>query len=131
ARKAREFVHHAFDIVDLADDGVGTLLEDAPVILDDAGILSTQPLRGELNWRERVLDLVGDTVSHVGPRGGALRGYEFGDIVERHDVPALGRARLFARHAHREIALATVAIDRHLALHQPFQDAASGAEDWR
>src|SRR4029077_15193515 len=79
ARKAREFVHHAFDIVDLADDGVGTLLEDAPVILDDAGILSTQPLGGELNWGDGFLDLVADTASHVGPRGGALRGYEFGD----------------------------------------------------
>jgi hypothetical protein len=40
ASKAGEFVHHAFDVVDLADDSVGALLEDAPVILDHAGILA-------------------------------------------------------------------------------------------
>jgi hypothetical protein len=130
ARKAREFIDHAFDIIYLPDDGVGALLEDAPVILDDAGILSTQPLGGELNWRERVLDLVGDTTSHVGPRGGALRGHELRDIVERHDVPTFGGARLFARHPHREIAFATVAIDRHLALHQTLQPGPRSCEDF-
>src|SRR4029079_2790896 len=43
---------------------------------------------------------------------------------------ALGRARLFARHAHREVTLATVAIDRHLALYQTLQPGSRGSEDF-
>ena len=70
-----------------------------------------------------------DTARDVGPGGGALRGHELGDIVERHHIAAFGRTRLFARDAHRQIALAAVTIDRHLTLHQTLQPGARHSED--
>ena len=98
------------------------------VVLDHGGVFAAQPFGRKLDRRERVLDLVRDAARHVGPGRGALRGHELGDVVERHDVAVLGRARLLAGHADRQIALAAVAVDRHLALHQPLHADARGRE---
>ena len=67
-----------------------------------------------------------DAARDIGPGGGALRGYELGDVVERHHIVALGRARLLARHSHRQVALLAVAVDRHLALNEALHSGARG-----
>ena len=110
ARETREFVDHPPDVVDLAHDGVGALLEHAAVVFaDHLAVFAAQPFGRQLNRRQRVLDLVRDAAGDVGPGRGALRGDQFGDVVERHDVAVLGFARLLAGDAHRQIALAAVA----------------------
>ena len=124
AGEAGELVDHAFDVVDLTDDRVGALLENAAVLGDHAPVLPPQAFGGELDGSERVFDLVRDATCDVGPRRGALRGHEFGDVVERHHIAALGGARLLARDPHREIALSAVAVDRHLALNQALHPGA-------
>ena len=57
-----------------------------------AAVAALEPLGGKLDRRQRVLDFVGDAASDVGPRGAALRGHEFADVVERDDA-ALVAAR--------------------------------------
>src|SRR5207245_2050335 len=47
---------------------------------------------------------------------------------ERHDVAAFGVAGLLAGHAHRQVALATIAVDRDLALDQALHPGA-GSRD--
>ena len=83
AGEGGEFVDHALDVVDLADDRVGALVEDVLALDDDAAVAALQPLGGKLDRRQRVLDLVGDAARDVGPGGAALGGDEFGDVVER------------------------------------------------
>ena len=60
-----------------------------------------------------------DAPRNVGPGRRALSGDEIGDVVERHHVAAVRVGGLLGGHPDREIALAHVAIDRDLALHQP------------
>ena len=82
----RELVDHALDVVDLAHDGVGALVEDGRVFLDHRAIFPAQPLGRQLDRSERILDLVRDTAGNVGPGRGALRAHQFGDVVERDHV---------------------------------------------
>ncbi len=118
--KARELVDHAPDVVDLAHDGVGALLEDLLVLgLGDVlAELAADAFGRELDRRQRVLDLVGDAARDVAPGRGALRRDQLGDVVERDDV-AVMRLVLLRADADRKIALGAVAGDRDLALHQP------------
>ena len=106
ARKAREFVDHAPDVVDLAHDRVGALLEDRAVFGDHLTVFAAQPLRRKLDRRQRILDLMRDPACHVGPGRGALRDHEFGDVVERDNITVFGVGRLLAGDTHRQIALA-------------------------
>ena len=86
AREAGELVHHAADVADLADDRLGALVEDLPVLRPDMlAEPPLQPLRRELDRRQRVLDLMGDAARHVRPGGAALRRHQVGDVVERDD----------------------------------------------
>ena len=121
ARELRELVDHALDVVDLADDGVGALLEHRRILGDRLAVFAAQPLRRQLDRRERILDLVRDAARDVGPGRGALRADQVGDVVERHHIAVVGFRRLLAGHAHRQIALAPAAADGHLALHQPLR----------
>ena len=73
AREAREFVHHAADIVNLTHDGVGALLEDRAVLDDDLAVFAAQALGRKLDRGQRILDLVRDAARDVGPGRGALR----------------------------------------------------------
>src|SRR6202521_806266 len=116
AGKPREFVDHALDVLDLAHDRIGALLEHRAVLGDHAAVFAPQPLGGELDRGQRILDLVGDAAGNVGPRGGALRHDEIRDVVERHHVAVLDLGRLLGRHPDREVALAAVMADRDLAL---------------
>ena len=96
ARKARELVDHAPDVVDLANDGVGALLEYGAVLADHFAVFAPQPFGRQLDRRERILDLVRDAARYVRPGRRALRGYQFGNVVERDDI-AVARTRPTAR----------------------------------
>ena len=71
AGKARELVDHALDVVDLAHDGVGALLEYGRILGDRLAVFAAQPLGRQLDRGERVLDLVGDAPRDVGPGRGS------------------------------------------------------------
>ena len=88
AREGREFVDHAPDVADLADDRVGALLEHFAVGADLAAVFALEPFGGKLDGGQRVLDLVGDAPRDVGPGGGALGRNKVGDVVEGGDVAA-------------------------------------------
>ncbi len=92
AREGREFVHHALDVVDLAHDRVGALVENIAVLRDEAAVFALQPLGRKLDRRQRISDFMRDAARDVGPGGGALRGDEIGDVVERDDIALVGAA---------------------------------------
>ena len=80
------------------------------VSLSDADLLAEaalQPLGGELDRGQRVLDLMRDAPRDVGPGGAALVGQLVGDVVEGQH-----RAVLVAHALDRERALAAVGGDR-------------------
>ena len=85
-----ELVHHALDVVDLAHDRVGALIEHRRVVGDRLAVFAAQPLGRELDRGQRVLDLMGDAAGDVGPGRGALRRHQLGDVVERDDIAAFG-----------------------------------------
>ena len=74
AREVGEFVDHAAQVADLADDRSGQPLERLLVGLDFLPEAALQPFGGELDRRQRVLDLVGDAPRDVRPGGAALVG---------------------------------------------------------
>ena len=84
-REGGELIHHAADIADMADDGIGTLLERVGIRGDFLGEAPLQPFSGKLDRGQRILYLVCDPARHVGPGGLALRGLQFGDVVKRDD----------------------------------------------
>src|SRR5262249_39952573 len=63
------------------------------------------------------------------PGRGSLRADEFGDVVERDDVAVFALRRLLGRHAHRKVALATAAADRHLPLNQALNACSRVGDD--
>ncbi len=90
ACEGREFVDHAAQIADLADDRAGQLGEGAVVILDQLAIAALQPFRRELDRGQRVLDFMRDAACDVGPGGTALVEQLAGDVVEGQDRAFLG-----------------------------------------
>jgi hypothetical protein len=55
----------------------------------------------ELDWGQRVLDLVSDAPRDVGPGRSALRRHQLGDVVKGDDVTTLGVRRLLGGDTHR------------------------------
>ena len=92
AREGGEFVDHPAKVADLADDRPGQLLERRRVGRDLLAVAALEPLGGELDRGQRVLDLVGDAAGDVGPGGAALVEQLLGDVVEGEDVAALDLA---------------------------------------
>ena len=88
--KDGELVDHALDVVDLADDRVGALVEDVLAFDDVPAVAALQALGRKLDRRQRVLDLVRDAPRDVGPGGAALRGDEIADVVERDHAALVG-----------------------------------------
>ena len=79
--------------------------------LDFLGEAALQPLGGELDRGQRVLDLVRDAARHVGPGGLALRRLQFGDVVEGQHEAVGAAARQVGADAHQQRA-AAVAVGR-------------------
>ena len=92
AGEMRELVDHAPDVVDLAHDRVGALVEHAAVFVDHFSVFAAQPFGRKLDRRQRVFDFVRDAARDVGPCRGALRGDQLGNVVERHDIAVVGFA---------------------------------------
>ena len=82
AREGREVVDHAPYVLDLTDDGLGTHGKGFGIALDLVEVFPPQPLGRELDWRQRILDLMGDAPGDIGPGRLALRRKQFGDVVE-------------------------------------------------
>ena len=83
----------------IAEDGCWLSAEESAAILkSDAA--AVEPLGGELDRGQRVLDLMGDAPRHVGPGRLALIEQLAGDVLEGDHVLARGRDRV--RHRRRE-----------------------------
>ena len=65
--------------------------------------LTREPLGGELDRRQRILDLVREPARDLGPRGVALRLHELGHVVEHDDIARDGASRQ-PRPAHQQRA---------------------------
>ena len=89
ARERGEFVDHPPQIADLADDRPGQPLEGRRIVLDLLAVAALQPLGGELDRGQRILDLVRDPAGDVGPGGAALVEQLLGDVVEGQHIAAL------------------------------------------
>ena len=89
AREVGEFVDHAAQVADLADDRVGQPREGVGVARHFGAIAALEALGGELDRGQRVLDLVRDALGDVGPGGAALVAQLVGDVVEGQH-PAVG-----------------------------------------
>ena len=88
AREIGEFVDHAPQVADLADDRPGQPLEGGGIGFDFLAIASLQPLGRELDRGQRILDLVGDAPGDVGPGGAALVEQLLGNVVEGQYIAA-------------------------------------------
>src|SRR3546814_11952750 len=82
AREGGEFVDHPPQIADLADNRLGQALEGAVARLDLLAVAPLEPLGGELDRGERVLDLMCDTARDIRPGGPALVEQLLGNVVE-------------------------------------------------
>ena len=60
--------HHPLDVIDLPDDRLGALVEHLAVGGDQLAVFALDPLGGELDRCQRVLDLVRDPPGDVPPR---------------------------------------------------------------
>ena len=100
ARIVAKVVDHRLHRRDLVDDRLGRARQRLGLRRGElVRELDLQPLRGELDRRERVLDLVGQPACDLAPGGGALRGDELRHVVEDHDVSAAARQ---TRAAHQD-----------------------------
>ena len=116
-RELRELVDDAAEVVGLAHDHVGVLLERGTLRADHRAELAAQALGRELDRGERVLDLVGDAPGDVAPRRHALRHDEVGHVVEGDDVALeVAVVGLAAGDADEEVALAGAAAELDLGL---------------
>ena len=97
AREVGEFVDHPPQVADLADDRAGQPLEGLRVRCDLLAEAALQPLGGELDRGQRVLDLMRDAPGDVGPGGAALVGQLVGDVVEGQHRRRPGSARASPR----------------------------------
>src|SRR5262249_31412691 len=79
-REAGELVNETLEAVDLLDDRLRALRHQLRVLAADAREPAPQPLRGELDRRQRVLDLVRDALRDLAPRGQPLRLEQLGEI---------------------------------------------------
>ena len=92
ARRAGVFaegVHHFLHRLHLLNDGVGAALQHpALFFVELLEIFVADALGGELDRRQRILDLVSQAAGDLGPGGVALGPHQVGDVVEHDDVAA-------------------------------------------
>ncbi len=70
----------------MPDDRPGQASEGRLVARHFLGIAALQTLGRELDRRQRVLDLMRNPTSHIGPGGAPLIGQLLRDVVERQDM---------------------------------------------
>ena len=107
----------------MADDRVGADAEGVRVFFDFPQIFAPQALGRELDWGQRVLDLVGDAAGDIGPSRLALRRQQLGDVVEGDDKTADIAPVMLGGDAHQQGARAVAADQLHLRLSQPVRTA--------
>ena len=118
AREGRECVDHLTYVADLADDDVRAVLEHVRLRGDLAKISALQPLGGELDWRERILDFVGNALGNIGPRCPPLRRDQRGDVVEGDDEAVDPLIGALGHDAHEQGAASLAADQFDLILDQ-------------
>src|SRR6201999_3735125 len=95
-----------------------------PALDDVFAVAPLQPLGRELDRRQGIPDLMRNAASDIGPGGGALRGHEVADVVERNDAGAIIASRI-SSDANVENALAAVPEHGRLPLMKPKPERAS------
>src|SRR4026209_853290 len=80
AREGRELVHQGLQVLDLLDDGARAFSED--LVANHLSVALLQSLSGELNRRQRILDLMGDALRDLPPRLHALDLENLRDVLE-------------------------------------------------
>src|SRR5712691_5087904 len=87
-----EAIDHVLQRSHLRDDRLGGAVESLSLFEGKlVGELRLQALRGELDRREGILDLVGESARDLAPGGCALSRNQLRDVVEHHDVAAAAR----------------------------------------
>ena len=87
ARELRELVDQALQRFDLADDRRRALVDQRAGPGRRVGEVPAQALGGQLDRRQRILDLVREPPRHLAPRGDLLRPDERRHVVEhQHDA---------------------------------------------
>src|SRR5690606_2362103 len=116
SREGREFIDHPADILYLADDRIGALVENLAVLRDDLSVAATDALGRKLDWSEGVLDLVRNTPRNISPCRRALGLDQIGNVVHGHDIgfPAWIALVLLDCYLYVECALGARAIKGHL-----------------
>jgi hypothetical protein len=90
ARVVAEIVDHALHRLHLGDDGLRRTVEHLGVgAAQVIGKLHLQALGGELDRRQRVLDLVRQAPRHFAPGGTALGGDQPRHVVEDDDIASV------------------------------------------
>src|SRR5687767_9376234 len=107
----------------MPDDRVGTTVKNIAVDLDRVAVFAPDALGGELDRRQRVLDLMRDALRYFRPGRGALRDDQLGDVVEGDDEAIILLAAAFLRQSHRKRQVRALAAIGDLRLHGAAPDA--------
>ena len=112
-----ELVHEHLQLLHLLDDRAGALVEHGAAVVELAGVAAAEPLGGELDGRQGVLDLVGNAPRHLAPRFHALDAEEVRHFLEE-DYEALRAAGIVEQPGAGEEQrhVVTVALEPHLPL---------------
>ncbi len=108
AGESGKFIDHAFDMASLTLNRLGELVKGFAVFGNDLAVLAADAFGGQLDWRQRVLDFMGDALGDIGPCTGSLSGNQFGDVVECQNRANVPLACPFERDAHCERAFHSV-----------------------
>ena len=93
AREARELLHQPLQAVDLLDDDLRALADEALRLAALPGQPPAQALGGELDRGERVLDLVGEALGDLAPGRLPLGLDQLGEVVEDEDRASVAAVR--------------------------------------
>src|SRR5690606_17428821 len=96
-----------------ANDRVCQPVEGLPIGMNHAAVFTADALCGELDRRQRILDLVRNPAGNVAPGGRALRGDQLGDVVEGDDAALIALLRMSLLLGHLDCEDALLISDRH------------------
>ncbi len=87
AGEVGELLGQVLDRVQLLGDDVQAVLDDGAELFRGLVQAAQDPLRGDLDRGERVLDLVGDALGHLAPDQHALGLDQLGQVGQHHQQP--------------------------------------------